>query len=125
MLRLPATCSLAPPVLLFGPLAGLLLLSRPGTLREWVWMVGAGTLVGRLAAAARRTGGSVRPGRRGAADRHLRGPDALAALARLSRALTATALAGAALVDLDVASRASDGREVQRAVEHDLWTYQS
>jgi hypothetical protein len=29
----------APPVLLFGPLAGLLLLTRPGSLREWLWLV--------------------------------------------------------------------------------------
>jgi hypothetical protein len=33
---------LAPPVFVFGPLAGLLLLSRPATAREWLWLVGAG-----------------------------------------------------------------------------------
>jgi hypothetical protein len=31
----------APPVFVFGPLAGLLLLSRPGTVREWIWMLAA------------------------------------------------------------------------------------
>ncbi|HEU4523521.1 MAG TPA: DUF2232 domain-containing protein [Gemmatimonadales bacterium] len=31
----------APPMFLFGPLAALLLVSRPGTLREWVWLLGA------------------------------------------------------------------------------------
>jgi hypothetical protein len=30
---------LAPPVFLFGPLAGLLLLARPRTPREWVWVI--------------------------------------------------------------------------------------
>jgi hypothetical protein len=33
---------LAPPVFVFGPLAGLLLVSRPATAREWLWLVGAG-----------------------------------------------------------------------------------
>ena len=32
----------APPMFVFGPLAGLLLLSRPATLREWVWLAIAG-----------------------------------------------------------------------------------
>jgi hypothetical protein len=32
----------APPMFVFGPLVGLLLLSRPATLREWVWLVIAG-----------------------------------------------------------------------------------
>jgi hypothetical protein len=30
----------APPVLLFGPLAGLLLLARPHSFREWLWLIG-------------------------------------------------------------------------------------
>jgi len=29
----------APPVFVFGPLAGLLLLSRPATVREWAWLL--------------------------------------------------------------------------------------
>jgi hypothetical protein len=32
----------APPMFVFGPLVGLLLLSRPATLREWVWLAIAG-----------------------------------------------------------------------------------
>jgi Predicted membrane protein (DUF2232) len=32
----------APPMFVFGPLIGLLLLSRPATLREWVWLAIAG-----------------------------------------------------------------------------------
>jgi Predicted membrane protein (DUF2232) len=31
----------APPMFLFGPLAALLLVSRPATVREWVWLLGA------------------------------------------------------------------------------------
>lgn len=31
----------APPMFLFGPLAALLLVSRPATLREWAWLIGA------------------------------------------------------------------------------------
>lgn len=32
---------LAPPMFLFGPLAALLIVSRPATVREWVWLAGA------------------------------------------------------------------------------------
>jgi hypothetical protein len=31
----------APPMFLFGPLAALLLVSRPGSVREWIWLLGA------------------------------------------------------------------------------------
>jgi hypothetical protein len=31
----------APPMFLFGPLAALLLVSRPASVREWVWLLGA------------------------------------------------------------------------------------
>jgi hypothetical protein len=31
----------APPMFLFGPLAALLLVSRPATVREWAWLLGA------------------------------------------------------------------------------------
>lgn len=41
MLALAGYLLLAPPVFVFGPLAGLLLLSRPGTAREWVWLAAA------------------------------------------------------------------------------------
>ena len=34
---------LAPPVLVFGPLAGLLLLAGPRTMREWLWLLATGT----------------------------------------------------------------------------------
>jgi hypothetical protein len=37
---LAAYLLVAPPVFVFGPLAGLLLLSRPATAREWGWVIG-------------------------------------------------------------------------------------
>ena len=39
MLALAGYLLLAPPVFVFGPLAGLLLLSRPATVREWAWLL--------------------------------------------------------------------------------------
>jgi hypothetical protein len=42
LLALAGFLLLAPPVFVFGPLAGLLLLSRPGTAREWVWLLVGG-----------------------------------------------------------------------------------
>jgi predicted membrane protein DUF2232 len=39
LLALAGYLLLAPPVFVFGPLAGLLLLSRPGTAREWLWLL--------------------------------------------------------------------------------------
>jgi Predicted membrane protein (DUF2232) len=41
VLALAGFLLLAPPMFLFGPLAALLLVSRPSTLREWVWLLGA------------------------------------------------------------------------------------
>lgn len=41
VLALAGFLLLAPPMFLFGPLAALLLVSRPATLREWAWLVGA------------------------------------------------------------------------------------
>jgi hypothetical protein len=111
----------APPVLLFGPLAGLLLLSRPTSFREWLWLIisGAWTVLWLnqgegLAGQFARAGAVLLIG-------------TFLALtvwqpsARFSRSLTATALAGAALTlwmwRLDVGWGA-----VRRAVENDLWS---
>jgi predicted membrane protein DUF2232 len=111
----------APPVLLFGPLAGLLLLSRPASVREWLWLIisGGWTILWLnqgegLAGQFSRAGAVLLTG-------------TFLALtvwqpsARFSRALTATALAGAALTlwmwRLDVGWGA-----VRRAVENDLWS---
>jgi predicted membrane protein DUF2232 len=42
LLALAGFLLLAPPVFVFGPLAGLLLVSRPGTVREWLWLLAGG-----------------------------------------------------------------------------------
>jgi predicted membrane protein DUF2232 len=112
----------APPVLLIGPLAGLLLLTRPTTAKEWLWLIGTGVWTGLwlnqgggLAAQFARAGAVLLIG-------------TFLALtvwrpsARFSQALLATALAGVGLTlwmwRLDIAWGA-----VQRAVENELWTY--
>ena len=41
VLALAGFLLLAPPMFLFGPLAALLLVSRPSTVREWVWLLAA------------------------------------------------------------------------------------
>jgi uncharacterized protein YybS (DUF2232 family) len=41
VLALAGFLLLAPPMFLFGPLAGLLIVSRPATVREWAWLLGA------------------------------------------------------------------------------------
>ncbi|MGZ8398894.1 MAG: DUF2232 domain-containing protein [Gemmatimonadales bacterium] len=112
---------LAPPVLLFGPLAGLLLLSRPSTLREWLWIAGAGIWCavwlnqpGGLAAQFARAGAVLLAGTFVALT--LWRPSS-----RFSRSLTATALAGAALV-IWMWHLGLEWGEIQRAVEHNLWT---
>jgi hypothetical protein len=112
----------APPVLLFGPLAGLLLLSRPGTIREWLWVLGA---VAWTALWLNQTGGlAAQFARAGAV--LLTGTFLALTVwrpsARFSRALTTTAVAGAALMVWMWHLGVSWG-EIQRAVEHSLWTY--
>ncbi len=113
---------LAPPVLFFGPLAGLLLLSRPGTLREWLWLLGAAVWTaiwlnqaGGLAAQFARAAAVLLTG-------------TFLALTvwrpsdRFSRALAATALAGVALT-VWMSHLGVDWSEIRHAVEHDLWAY--
>jgi predicted membrane protein DUF2232 len=112
---------LAPPVFLFGPLAGLLLLSRPGTVREWLWL---------FAAAGLSVMWLNQPG--GLATQFARAAAVLVAgtflaltvwrpSGQFSRVLVAVALAGAALVGwmwhFDIG-----WSQIQRALEHDLWT---
>ena len=41
VLALAGFLLLAPPMFLFGPLAALLIVSRPATVREWVWLAAA------------------------------------------------------------------------------------
>lgn len=106
----------------FGPLAGLLLLSRPGTLREWLWLLGALcwtiiwlNLSGSLAAQFARAAAVLLTG-------------TFLALTvwrpsgRFSQVLAATALASVALV-VWMAHLGVGWSEIRRAVEHDLWSY--
>lgn len=44
-----------PPLLLVGPLAGLLVLSRPGSLREWLWLALAALMAGLAVGSSPRT----------------------------------------------------------------------
>jgi hypothetical protein len=111
----------APPVLLFGPLAGLLLFSRPTTVREWVWLAGAGAWT---AIWLNQTGGLSAQFARAAAVLLTGTFLALTVWrpsARFSRALAATTLAGGVLLLWMWHFGVSWG-EVQRAVEHSLWT---
>ena len=122
MVALAGYLLVAPPPLLFGPLAGLLLLSRPGTMREWVWILGA---VAWSALWLNQPGGLAVQ----FAHAHavlLTGMFLALTLWRPSsqfaRALLATALGGAALIvwmwHLEVG-----WAEIQRALEHNLLTY--
>jgi hypothetical protein len=103
-------------------LAGLLLLSRPGTLREWLWLLGA---VGWTVIWLNQSGGLAAQFAHAAA---VLVTGTFLALTvwrpsgRFSRVLAATALAGAALT-LWMGHLGVDWSEVRRAVEHDLWTY--
>jgi hypothetical protein len=113
---------LAPPVLLFGPLAGLLIVSRPTTVREWLWLLATGTWsvlwlnhAGDLASQFTRAGAVLLTG-------------TFLALtvwrpsARFSRVLAATAVAGLALLGW-MWHLGVGWNELQRAVQQDLWSY--
>ncbi len=122
MLALAGYLLLAPPVLLFGPLVGLLLLSRPTTAREWLWVIGAGIWSalwlqqpGGLAAQFARAGAVFLAGTFLALT--VWRPSAL-----FSRALTTTVIAGGALT-LWMWHLGLGWSEVQRALEQNLWTY--
>jgi len=113
---------IAPPVLLFGPLAGLLLLSRPRSLREWVWLLATGIW---SALWVYQAGGLA--GQFARAEAVLMTGSFLALTlwrpsAQFSRALAATAIGGVALMlwmwHFDVSWMA-----VRDAVEQDLWRY--
>ena len=109
-------------MLLLGPLAGLLLLSRPSTTREWVWIAGA---IAWSALWLNQSGGlAVQFARAGAV---LLTGMFLALTVRepsthFSRALTATALAGAALA-VWMWHLGLGWGEIQTALERNLWTY--
>jgi hypothetical protein len=113
---------LAPPVLLLGPLAGLLLLARPQTMREWLWLFATGAWTslwlnqaGDLAGQFARAEVVLITGTFLALT--LWRPSAL-----FSRALTATAIGGIALVAW-MWHLGIGWTDVQHAVEQDLWRY--
>src|SRR4051794_7615133 len=124
VLALAGYLLLAPPVFVFGPLAGLLLVSRPGTMREWAWLVGAAAWsaiwlqqIGGLGAQVTRAGAVL-----------LCGTFLALTLWQPSngvgRALAATAAAGAGLVAW--MWRLGIGwSQLVTGVDHDLGAYQT
>jgi predicted membrane protein DUF2232 len=109
-------------VLLFGPLAGLLLLTRPRSIREWLWLfaTGAWTVLW-----LNHSGGLA--GQFARAEAVLITGSYLALTlwrpsARFSRALAATALGGVALVAW-MWHFGVGWTEVREAVEQELWRY--
>ena len=111
----------APPVLLFGPLAGLLLISRPATAREWLWLLVSGMWTVLWLNQGDGLGGQF--ARAGAV--LLIGTFLALTVwqpsARFSRALTATALASVAL-SLWMWRLNIGWGSVRRAVETELWS---
>jgi hypothetical protein len=112
----------APPVLLFGPLAGLLLLSWPQTLREWLWFLATATWSllwlnqsGDLASQFTRAAAVLASGTFLAFS--LWRPSG-----QFSRVLLATAVAGLGLT-IWMWHLGVGWVELQRAVEQDLWRH--
>ena len=123
MLALAGYLLFAPPVFVFGPLAGLLLVSRPGTVREWAWMLGGAVWsalwlqqVGGLGAQVARASAVLLSGTFLALTlwRPSNGP---------GRALTATAAAGAALL-VWMRGLGIGWPQLVTGVDHDLAAYQ-
>jgi uncharacterized protein YybS (DUF2232 family) len=111
---------LAPPVLLFGPLAGLLLLARPHTAREWLWLLATASWSALwLHQASDLAGQFARAGAVLLTGTYL-AMTVWRPSARFSQALATTALAGVALIvwmwHLDLG-----WIELQRTIEQDLW----
>jgi hypothetical protein len=124
VLALAGYLLLAPPVFVFGPLAGLLLVSRPGTVREWVWMLG-GVIwsvlwlqqIGGLGAQVARASAVLLSGTFLALTlwRPSSGP---------GRALTATLAAGGGLV-IWLQQLGIGWTQLVNGVDHDLGVYQT
>jgi hypothetical protein len=113
----------APPVFVLGPLAGLLLVSRPSSSREWVWVVG---LVAWSGVWLQQAGGIGSQWIRAAAVL-LSGAFVALTLWRpsrqVSRALVATGLAGGAL-GIWMVRLGIQWATLQSAVETDFGAYQ-
>jgi hypothetical protein len=113
---------LAPPALLFGPLAGLLLISGPRSPREWLWLLATGS----WSAVWLNQAGDL-AGQFARAEAVLITGTFLALTlwrpsARFSRALAATAIGALALM-VWMWHLGLGWTEVQRALEQDLWRY--
>jgi hypothetical protein len=124
VLALAGYVLLAPPVFVFGPLAGLLLVSRPRTMREWAYLLVAGAWsllwlqeVGGLGAQVTRAGAVLLIG-------------SFLALTLwqpsngVGRALAATAGAGAALL-VWMRGLGIGWTQLVSGVDHDLSVYQT
>jgi hypothetical protein len=122
VLLLAAYLLVAPPVFVLGPLAALLLFSRPASTREWGWVIG---LLLWSAVWLEQTGGMSAQWVRAAA---VLVTGAFVALTlwrpsnTITRAMTATGLAGLALAAW-MRSLGIDWEEVRRGVEIDLGEY--
>jgi hypothetical protein len=107
---------------MLGPLAGLLLLSRPSSSREWFWLLGT---IGLTALWLNQAGGLAAQFTRAAAVL-LTGTFLALTLwrpsARFSHTLAAVSIAGGALL-LWMWHLGLGWGEIQRAIEHDLWTH--
>jgi hypothetical protein len=114
----------APPMFLFGPLAALLLVSRPATVREWVWLLGA---LGWSALWLHQAGGLGAQFARSAA---VLVSGCFVALTlwrpsnRMCRALTATAAAGLALA-VWMVGLGVRWATLQAAVEQEMEVFQT
>jgi Predicted membrane protein (DUF2232) len=124
VLALAGYVLLAPPVFVFGPLAGLLLVSRPATIREWAYLLVAGAWsllwlqeVGGLGAQVTRAGAVL-----------LIGSFLTLTLWQPSngvgRAVAATAGAGAALL-VWMRGLGIGWTQLVSGVDHDLSVYQT
>ncbi len=122
MLLLLVFVLLAPPVFLFAPLAALLLLARPATVREWLWFLAAAAasafwlqVAGGLAGQFARAAAVLVTGTYFALT-------AWRPSARFSRALVTTGLAAGAML-VWLWHLGVGWSELHRAVEQDLWSY--
>jgi hypothetical protein len=113
---------LAPPVFLFAPLAGLLLLSRPTTVREWLWLLVAGAWT---AFWLQQSGGLA--GQFARSSVVLLAGSYLALTvwrpsARFSRVLATTGIAAGAML-IWLQHLGVGWAELHRSIEQDLWSY--
>ena len=124
MLALAGYVLLAPPVFVFGPLAGLMLVSRPATIREWVYLLVAGVWtmlwlreLGGLGAQVTRAGAVLLIGT-------FLGLTLWQPSNAVGRAVSATTAAGAALI-VWMWGLGIGWAQLVSGVDHDLSVYQA